>query len=209
MLGICRPVMPGRALDLYAELEHKPDTPETMQWFLGQLEQISDTPGPLRWDERLGVLAISAGTEFSMLNASMLLIAIVCVGFIGSKVLLCIVATTIPAVLGYFFEGGPVFRIAQVKPRRAGKVAGRWLCAWRNFVAWLPGTLGVAFMNLFVVQLLMTDDVTDSSPMTEGIVYFLLAVALIGFFILGAGLSLAMPRRGLQDLLSGTELLSE
>ncbi len=209
LVGNCREVLPGKGLDFLNELTAKPDSLETLKWAHQQLEEIGDNPGPLSWDERMGLLAMSSSTEYSLLNASMLLVGILCATIFGSRMLLYVIAMGIPAMLGYFFQGGPVFRVAQVRPRRKGRVASRWRCAWRSFLAWLPGSLGMALMSLFVVELFMADKLSGGIQEADGMIDFAIGSGLLMVFVSGSALAILMPRKGIQDWLSGTELVSE
>lgn len=206
ILHTCQALLPGQGLDLLRDLNGKPDKAETLEWAKNQLHDLGDRPGRLSWDDRLGMLAISFGTEYAVVQAAMVLLGLLVLPLIGVVAIPIIFAVIAPAVVGYIFRGGPVFRIARVQPRRKGIPASPVRCAVRNAVAWIPCTVGTALLMWFVIELFLREAASRS---TASLYSLIIAGFLLLIFICGALLTIAMPRRSLQDLIAGTELVAE
>jgi hypothetical protein len=167
------------------------------------------------------------GTELSFYMALCFLVplAMVLAGIRNISVeiaLATIVALGMPAVSGFVFRGGPVFRLMQIELRRRdGQRVSRWRCAWRTLLAWAPLTLPYSMLGIVTARLLASvrDVPPGQTPAPiatfgpgEGI-YLFSAICggefLAFWFLVGAIVAVVSPRRGLQDLLAGTRLTPE
>ena len=95
-----------------------------------RLRDLSQRRSTLRWDDRLGVIAASLGTEQSvyMLFALSVTTAIVLLGMqlsITNAALSLSLAGAFPLLVGFWFRGGPVFRVTGVEVRRRNQPATR------------------------------------------------------------------------------------
>src|SRR5262249_18748851 len=57
-------VLPGHAQTFLQELGTRPAEPATLAWAVQQLRDLSRRSTELKWDERLGILGVSAGIEY-------------------------------------------------------------------------------------------------------------------------------------------------
>ena len=181
-----------------------------------KLRELGRRPARLRWDDRLGILGVTAGTEYNVYWLAGLLAGVV--GWtltrrIGPSVVpASVLDIALPAVLGFCFLGGPVFRFLGIEVRRAdGRPAGRLRCAWRNVVAWLPMLVSNAWLPVLLVQ----PDAVAIEPGTE---VLLESLFLLLFFMCAASCVMVpalfaviygvlRPQRGIPDLLARTCLV--
>jgi hypothetical protein len=189
------------AQQFVAELGERPATSDTLRWAAERLRAAIDRPAELRWDDRLGVLAVSMWLEFCPYAALAMFASWLVTGWIGRPDLrvtsaLALALLVLPAVLGFAFRGGPVFRLASVEVVHLdGNPASRWRCAWRALVAWLP-------MLLFYVTVGAWVRMNDLSILPALCGTELLAV----WFLIGVVYAVIRPQRGFQDLLAATRL---
>ena len=204
LVGRCRwnNETPGEVADYLAELEQQPPTRKSFGNICARLKEAVKSPFRLDWDRRLGLLAISAGVEFFFFST-------VCFGFAYGAVrlfeniyLAAAVATslsvTIPAIAGYFFEGGLAFWISGFHVRDVTKrVVSRSRAGLRALVAWLPLTVPMTLHAACTFK-------------EEYVFYIFAAIpgaALIGVGLIGVVCAIAQPKRGLQDQLLGTYIV--
>jgi uncharacterized RDD family membrane protein YckC len=189
------------------ELQGRPADAATLHWAVERLRDLSQRRSTLRWDDRLGVIAASLGTEQSvyLLFALSVTTAIVLLGMqlsITNAALSLSLAGAFPFLVGFWFRGGPVFRVTGVEVRRRNQPATRLRCALRNSAAWGPSML--SFCALGWLQLLTNDPELSRSGWALG-----LSMSWSLPMLLHAGgaiIAIASPRRGLQDLFAGTSL---
>jgi uncharacterized RDD family membrane protein YckC len=196
--------IPTHVLDFVAELARRPDNFTTLAWAADQLREDLGHKTALAWDDRLGVLAVSLGTEFPVLLGVLVFHCLV----VRLPHLWPLTATMcamliLPAILGFMFQGGPAFRLTRVEVRRTnGRKAGKRRCAWRNSVAWGSFLLPFVLVVGLPVHLMRL----DLLPSWYHVVFPLSAIFLLSFPI-GVIYSVARPRRGLPDRLAGTCLV--
>ncbi|HEV3006483.1 MAG TPA: protein kinase [Pirellulales bacterium] len=197
--------LPPYAQRFVADFLQRPATLETLQWAAEELRSAIDRPAELRWDDRLGVLAVSMWLEFSAYVTLAMLVPWLVTGWVGRADLgvaasLASALLLVPAALGYAFRGGPVFRLTGIEVVRVdGRPAGRWRCAWRGFVAWAPLLL---FYTTVGISACRASEFSDLSIVPALCGSELVAV----WFLIGVVYAVARPQRGLQDLLAGTRL---
>jgi hypothetical protein len=217
--------LPGHAHDFLRELTGRPDDGATLAWAAEQLRAQADRPATLRWDDRLGVLCVSMGTEFNAVT-----LACGAAGWLAAQFdsialpvwmfLAPLAALALPVAATYAFRGGPVFRLVGIEVRRRdGAPAGRWRCAWRGLLAWggfvwfytLIAWIGVKAMSS-VSQPTADGAAGPLLTFTQDQMWWALpSICCSESLILAsaAGLLVAVlsPSRGLQDFLAGTRLV--
>jgi hypothetical protein len=204
--------------DFIDELQRRPEIASTLTWAAQTLREVSHRRCTLKWDDRLGVLAASMGTEQSFYILYGLLVAVGCAMIttipLPLRVALAMsLAISLPALLGFWLRGGPVFRVTGTKVRNGNRPASRMRCGWRGFVAWAPAM--IAWSLLGMVQTVganpeLREDGSMSSDSAEMLFYLVVSAGwslpyLV--FLLGALCTLIRPSRGVQDLLAGTSLV--
>lgn len=126
---------------------------------VNQLEVLTKKPATLRWDDRLGVLAITLSLEFAICTIITTLFFVVLVGlfqipFVNRQWAVMPFALLLPAVVGYFWRnGGPVFDLMRIQVlRKDGSSASRTRRMFRNVFAWFPIIVNLA-LGLSWIQL--------------------------------------------------------
>lgn len=201
LLERSRHLLPAEGLDLLSRARETQMSVEEVQ---AGLANLGDRSGRMTWDERLGVLAISFGTEVSLIATGLSLLCLLTNSFFGSPILLSVAAAAVPFVVGWAFRGGLVFRIARVEVRRNGLPASPLRCAIRNLLAWGTATTGLGWFSYSITSMFFSQD-----PNVVNSLLLILAVGLLVCFALGSLVNLLLPRRGLQDLIAGTELVAK
>ena len=213
---------PGVALDLVQEMRRDEGNKLTLSAVAGRLRDLAKHPFRMRWDDRLGVLAISIVVEsvffvIPALAAGILLGEKSAIPILGRILLAGTCGMILPLVLGYFLRGGLAFWLTKTAVRdRMRAPASRLRCAWRSAIAWSPivfiqGTLGAwlfAVTQLDWVDGNLTVDTAAERQfgvisMTIGAFMIALGIALL----VGIICTIIQPRRGVQDLLAGTYLV--
>lgn len=225
--------LPLHATRFLRELESKPGEAETLTWAAAELRGQLTRPAMLRWDDRLGMLGVSMGTEMVVYSSVAALLPLLLWSFgFGDAAALAVgaaLAACLPMLPPLVLGDGPVFRALGIDVRRHdGRPAGRVRRATRDFLAWLPTTLGyagIAAIILFAISLerhqqelkaqappgaarlvVGSDDprVRDALLGMGGATAFML-----GSFVLatvGGITAVVHPSRGVQDFLAGTRL---
>lgn len=196
------------------ELERRPEDASTLEWAARRLREVSHRQGRLKWDDRLGILAASSGTEQSLYLLWAMLIGGLCalidaIPLPWRAALAVLLAAALPVLLGYWLRGGPVFRITGTVVRHQNAPASRLRCGWRSLLAWSLSMIGWSLLGM-----MQTPGSESGFPMTgnreEALFY--MAVSMVWsfaylLFILGALCTLIRPSRGIQDYLAGTSLV--
>jgi hypothetical protein len=208
-------VLPGHAQAFVQELAVRPAEPATLTWALQQLRDLSRRRTELKWDERLGILGVSAGTEYMFYWLTGLLLSMLIWTFTHLPVELrplpgLALDVALLAVLGFWFRGGPVFHFLGIEVRRVnGRPASRWRCAWRNVIAWLP----LIFFNAFLPMYMFTDTIqAPAEAMSPAFGLLMLFISCGGGCVQvlawgGVIYGVVQPRRGIPDLFAGTCLV--
>jgi hypothetical protein len=218
-------LLPGHAQSFLAELRTRPEGAETLAWAARELDGMMDRPARIDWAYRMATMAVSSGTEFMAYMTACFAIPLALwklheVHVILWVALSCALCMLLPAVLGFAFRGGPVFRFMKIEVRRRdGRPASRLRCAWRNFLAY-GGCL--YFYSLFgafyagtIADILAGRQTSGfnfkswENPMDAALALGSLCLAeiLLAVFLAGAVYALVRPQRGLQDLLAETRLV--
>lgn len=199
---------PSEALDLLKELETHPPQASTEE-VVNRLRQLAERPYRLRWDDRLGSMAVAAGLEAAVLSPIPMAMGSVLTTYgwslTSTMVLAAMLGEAVCGLLGYLMQGGPAFWLSSIEVRTPDGQASPGRCAWRNFVTWLPMMFLYATIGVTAGELIRTGGIPESPVllMMSG-VYQALFVAVAA---LGALFALTQPRKGFQDLLAGTFLV--
>jgi uncharacterized RDD family membrane protein YckC len=230
-------VLPGHAQRIVEGLSDRLADRATLTWAAAELRASTMESAGLRWDDRLGMMAVSLGTEMNLF-ASLAFALPFAVFYWGGGPGLATAAVSLalllflPLVLGFAFRGGPVFRFLGIEVCRPdGRPAGRFRCAWRAFVAWTPWLVFQGGLGLIVATMAVSVYFPGWTNATAPIVApnldadgRLVGVSLPGagpgqmliislvcgaelfllLFIVGVVVGIVSPRRGLQDMMSGT-----
>jgi uncharacterized RDD family membrane protein YckC len=216
-------IVPRRVLTFADELTPSAlDGQKTLAWAAADLREAVTRPAALAWDDRLGILAVSMGTEFSFYVALASGLALVLVGVLSlpvtKAVLLAPFVLLTPAVIGFACRGGPVFWLTRIDVLQSdGRRASRWRCAWRSLLAWAPIIVVYGLLGMFMAKAVTSSLQVDAgSPAVQvqpdvSVRWMFLGgvcgAELLGLlFLIGAVYAVVRPQRGLQDLLSGTWL---
>ena len=196
------------------ELQRRPEDASTLTWAAQQLREISHRRCSLRWDDRLGVLAAALGTEQSLYIFYGVMVGSFCtmipsIPLPQQAALAVVLAVLLPALLGFWLRGGPVFRITGTEVRHKNGPASRLRCGWRGFVAWSLSMIAWSLMGMIQTAGSESGFGTGGDS-AEAI--FLMAVSLgwsfaYLLFVFGALFTLIRPSRGIQDYLAGTSLV--
>jgi hypothetical protein len=206
-------VLPGHAQEFVRSLAARPDTQETLDWSVQQLRDLTERTAIIRWDDRLGILGVIAGTEYTFYWTAGLLVAMMTWMLTDNMTLRILPAFLFDvfatASLGFWFRGGPVFSFLGIEVRRSnGQPASRLRCAWRNVVAWIPLISFNACLPFFINMPPQAFSGEDLKP--EQLALMLLSCngcCLISVAMLGLVFSIVQPQRGWQDYLAGTCLV--
>ena len=206
---------PGSALDL---VRTQSDGSSTMSIdeTASALRGLAVHPYRFRWDDRLGVLAISSGVETIIYGTMPLVVSVI----LGTQTELSIAScaavgtvtgSVIAALIGYWLCGGIAFWLTGTDVRSNARApASPARCAWRNVVAWLPIVLFHSVLGIWFVFLSGLVGGFETLPMEARFTWTMLGaylatlavVQLVGFVT-----AVLQPRRGLQDILAGTYLV--
>lgn len=211
-------VVPAHVLTFRKELDVLHAEPDPLRSIGQRLGDLADELSAWRWDDRLGVLAVSCGIEFST-GTSFVVIAALTGAFVFDMAwlpiaLMTIVGASVAAmVLGAVFGGGPVFQISGVLVRKNKTLepASAIRCALRNWLAWLPLVFMGACLAVVMQQQLLLESLGRSDPQAQNVVIILgcmLALLALLLIVMFGGLySILRPSRGLADVVSGTRLI--
>jgi eukaryotic-like serine/threonine-protein kinase len=206
-------VLPTRVLNFTDELATRPATAETLAWAAGELRELVEEPTAIGWDDRLGILAVTIGTELSLYTSLAYGLPLFLFGKLHWPIerlaILFPLVLILPALMGFVFRGGPAFWLTRIQVLRSDRrPASRRRCAWRSFLAWSP------LIALFGALVLATPTFQGSSQAFKAgtLAWGLSMSAILGgemlglVFVVAAIVAVARPQRGMQDELSGTWL---
>lgn len=215
-------VLPMHVREFADELTRRETNEQALAWAVEQLREAVKQPAALGWDQRLGVLAISMGTELSFYLAVAVGIPWAAVALLNWPVqksaLVIPLVLLVPCLVGLAFRGGPAFWLTKIDVLRCdGRRASRWRCAVRGLLAWGPMMIFYATLGLFMGKLMPANSSAGPPPgyqfkpddpetwlMLGGICGGELLAVL---FFIGAIYAIFRPQRGFQDLLAGTWLV--
>ncbi len=208
-------ILPLPAQAFVRALAGRPGDRETLAWAVEQLRDLSQRPAVLKWDYRLATLAVSLGTELSLYMALAFGAGYYAWGLSGLPVvvraaLVVVAVLLVPAVLGAWPRGGPVFWFTGVAVCRAdGRPAGRLRCAWRNVLAWTPLTIPYCILGgCFLFLTAHSGQSFAPSKLAFTLLGLICCAELLGLVgVVGAVYAVVRPQRGIQDFLAGTRLV--
>lgn len=211
-------VVPAHVLTFRKELDVLRNDPDSLRLIGQRLGELADEPSAWRWDDRLGVLAVSTGTEFSISSSLVVIGALFGAYFFEMSwaaiaIIIFGCSSLVAVALGAVCGGGPVFQVSGVLVRKNKTLEPASLirCGLRNWLAWLPligmgSCLAVIIQQQLLIDAQIRSEVTlrDGTTMLVSILVFL---ALGFLLVLGLIYSILRPFRGPADLLSGTRLI--
>ena len=215
-------ILPGHAREFVAQAAARPATEETLAWGASNWSRWRTVPprcaGTIGWRR----WPCSACTEQTLYVTVAWLPALAVVGWsdepnVRAIVLAPLFAFLLPWAIGFWLRGGPAFSLTGVQVcRRNGSPAGRMRCAWRNVWAWAPAMLAHSLLACVVAMFFVDpetgaeiDDLQFDYADGSFKVFLSMVCGWSSLFLLhavGALVAVVSPRRGLQDLLSGTLL---
>ncbi len=207
---------PGTALDLIEDMKRNP-VAESLAGICDRLSRIVKQPYRFRWDDRLGVLAISGGMETVLYGSVGFGLAMVIASRMEQHEILSVsiaigIGLILPALFAFTTRGGLAFWLTKTQVRTPSrKLAGRWRCAWRSIVAWAPVLACQSYLGILIADLTSLMD-SSGNPISGHATLMWSATGLIaGIFglvqLAGAIFAVLQPRRGFQDLIAGTQLV--
>ena len=201
---------------LLSELKQRQDQPGTLDWFADELNEFSEKPTTWNVLDRIGMLAISLGLEFSPISAVMFTAGVLMLPMeLDAPLMVLLLALSgmiVAVVYGLFFRGGPAMRLTGVELRRSktGGPANKLQAAIRSIVAWLPWIFILALILYPVVHKLQEDptvsniSLENSDLLGPALLISLIPLAIGLFGMLAAALN---PPRGIPDWVVGTRLM--
>ena len=197
---------------------------DNLKWADLQLAEFADRPSHWEWDDRLGLLAVSFGSELPIYTATVFAGGLLLIGLLElsplqmGPALLCL-GSAIAFLSGYLFDGSLAMRFSGIQVCRKGVryAASKLRCGFRNVVVWLPfiaifAALVILIQLEFMKQSERTDGLNihivagDSALMQS--VFLLLGLIPCGLLIaVGIVWALLRPSRAIPDLVAGTELI--
>ncbi|MEQ1904310.1 MAG: protein kinase [Pirellulaceae bacterium] len=150
-------LMPNSTNDAILDFRGRPDTPETLDWIREVLDVENRKSCQLTWDERIGVMAFSAGIEWTVVAGLTSLLSWLVLSYVGYfpfwKTLWCWVASLVGVYLvGWLTRGGPAFRLMGIEIRwRNGQLAPDWLCGVRTVLCWM-GICAMATCSTYFLE---------------------------------------------------------
>ena len=205
--------VPGHVWDFFKQCAERKRDKQTLLWIRDELYKSEKLPSQWKWDDRLGSIAASTSTESTaiwLVAFTLALLLHYVFGFgaivVGSSSLVALMATTF--LLGYRFDGGPVFKLCGVEIRnRNHTLASKFKCGLRNVVAWFPSSLLFSFFVVMLTGFIMRQNQMQS---VEGIwVMVMLNLGIMcGVVVIAVGFvqAILFPNRSIPDLIFGTTL---
>lgn len=207
-------------------LDQKEATMETLNWADQELEELEKKTTVLSWDIRLGIMAMTIGTEaisFMIVSAGLILVSYYMTSMVWSSQLVLggLLSLILPISLAAYFRGGLIFRIMGIQVcEKQGIPASPFKCAVRAALTWFPF---VALISSITLVLIFTDTLAHNMETTEeGTVDFeithnrmLMLSAILTMMvtfvisIVGALFAVASPKKGVIDYALGTELIPD
>ncbi|MFK7767866.1 MAG: protein kinase [Mariniblastus sp.] len=211
-------VVPAHVLTFRKELDVLRADTDALNAAGIRLGDLADEPSAWRWDDRLGVLAISSGLEFSAVLCFGMFLGLACnylfeMSSTFAAITIFITGSVASILLGIAFGGGPVFRLSGVMLRKNKTLepASNIRSGFRTWISWFPLILTTSAVTISFQQILLeTKTTTIESPETDPafvIISSLLFFGVVTVIFFAAIYSVWRPSRGLADLISGTRLI--
>ena len=212
-------VVPAHVLTFRKELDVFRTQPESLTQAGKRLGSLADEPSAWRWDDRLGVLAISSGLEFSTVVSFGMVLGLVCTYFFQmpqwySGLTILLMGTIAAVALGIVLGGGPAFRLSGVLLRKNKTLepASNARCAFRTWISWFPLIVATSAITIGFNQQLIAETQTGGTEAayvdpTFTVVSVLLFIGVLMMTFFAAAYSILRPSRGIADLIAGTRLI--
>ena len=204
--------VPLHVRQLLKELQDLADDDTMLAHAESRLSQFADRPSNWNWDDRLGVLAISAGFEMGVMTTLVYLAGIACLAFNPYSPLALITSLGIGSlaafIFGYCFDGGLAFRLSNVAVLRQTdlRAASKLRCALRNAMAWLPLVLMAATGFFMLHYSMQTFPERAGGEYAVQMLLLFLSVPTGLFIAANIIIALFYPVRNIPDYLAGTRL---
>lgn len=208
--------VPFHVLQLRDQLKSGEFGDQPLRHIVARLTEFANRPASFRWDDRLGVMAISLGLELSLITSVVYLIGLV--GYVldvpaNTLAIASIVLTMLIAgVIGAVTRGGIAFRMSEVcvLGNRSRRPVSRWRCGLRYVVAWFPIIVFNSFF-FYLLKYAMTGqggrDAADLDNATLFLLVLLISMVPLGMVMVGnIAIALLSPARSLPDWIVGTRL---
>jgi hypothetical protein len=207
---------PVHVLTLREEIYARRHEPGVMQWTANQLTEMADRPSSWRWDDRLGMIAMSISIELSVFSVTMIVFGLLALTLqlemFGAFLLLFFCGAVVAGLAGYVFHGGIAAYLSGVSIRLNGDrtAASRIKCGLRSIMAWIPWitltSAGISFLlNQIQNDPLSLEHGIENAPLFPAVV----GGILVSFSVMAVGILAAIlfPPRGIPDFLCGTRLM--
>jgi hypothetical protein len=231
------PSLPQTTQEMINDFRRKSDSVETLNWLQGKLEVECRKTSKLTWDSRIGVLAVTMGTEWSLLAILLTLFVWIVLSQVGYfpiwKIGWALLATLAMCfVIGMWTRGGPVFQFLGIEVRnRNGQLAPGWRCGVRMALAWLPFCvlivcmpllLEISFEQINARRFLSAEMSTENPDVVAKSMFwrsqvkeypiqsmFVMFSTFVACLVMVVGFvfSIYSPERGLQDYIARTKLI--
>ncbi len=218
-------ILPQSLGNFLDQLYQKPKTQATLSWADQELEKLETRRTRLKWDDRVGILAMTMGIEalaFSLVSAVIMLVTYYFgANDFGWRTISGVVASlALPVGLAVYYHGGFVFHVMGIRVTRVdGHPASAVTNAVRAALSWAPFfVLGGGMMLLMIFADASTHQNLDSpgtpehAMMNDGqlpIVALLAALGSMVVLLVGVLFAVFSPKRGLVDYLLRTRLMPE
>ncbi len=208
--------VPLHVLELRDQLKSGALGNEPLRRAVERLTEFANRPASFRWDDRLGVMAISLGLELSLITSLVYLIGLV--GFVlevpaNSLAIASVVLTMLIAgLIGALTRGGIAFRMSDVcvLGHRSRRPVPRWRCGLRYVVAWFPVIVFNAFFFYLLKYALTGQEDGGEADLDNATLFgLILLISLVPLAMVMVGniaIGLLSPARSLPDWIVGTRL---
>ncbi len=213
---VSRHAVPEHVLTFWRQLPELNDTKEGLTIVNQQLQNMEDRPSTWRWDDRLGVAAVSMFFEFSILSSLMilsgLLICFLCgwpswitglTTFFAAFALLLISGTLLKGGFAFWLTG-----VALIDNRTLTPVS-RFRILLRQGLSWLVPTFWLAIVVTIIdLRIAHPNELADAAGFGRYSTS-LIWLAILLPLLMGTGIVYAIlrPSRGIIDILVGTRLM--
>ncbi len=207
---------PARLMDIFRDLETRRDQKGVFEWLGDRLNETAERPSTWNWVDRIGMLAISTGLEFSLITAFVFASGFLVMQFnqnaIMQTIVLSLVGLILVAFCGFIFCGGPAMHLSGISLRRNRDriPASRIRSMIRSVIAWFPWLLLISISVFVAFYQLNTDPsavkiTLENSTVAGAATLACIVPALL--IMVGMLVAIINPPRGLPDYLAGTRLM--
>ena len=189
--------------------------PGNLLWAAETLQQMSERPATIRWDDRLGMLSLAIAAEAWLIAFAIFVVAMGLAHWTAVDAwqrLLVHLATCpcLPALGSLLCGRDPLLRLVGVGIVRSdGQPAGRLRKTLREVVAWLPFTAMLSLVGWAVAAGSVQGELNDTYHLLEPLaaaLCFLVALPPAAFLPLWAAAAFVEPSRGVAERLAGARI---